>query len=138
MRNAGGETRRHRWQAWTRTSGEKPNLGGACQIISGLFQHGGRIRHAGSLCVETLHRDLGMAFYCDGVRQTGTLRVALHMVKEGLDELTPKAVLAIVLEDGQSAELVVAIVLRAAYGADWLEGRQQTQQKVRRGRVEAR
>lgn len=39
-----------------------------------------RIGHAVSLCVETLHRELGMTFYCDGVTLTGTLRVALHMV----------------------------------------------------------
>ena len=68
-----------------------------------------------------------MTFYCDGVRQTGTLRIALHTVKEGLDELTPEAILPIVFENGESAELVVAIVLRAAYGADWLQGRQQAQ-----------
>lgn len=79
-----------------------------------------------------------MAFYCDGVRQAGTLRVALHMVMEGLDELTPEVILPIVFEHGEPAELVVAIVLRAAYGADWLQGRQQAQQNVRRVRVEAR
>ena len=65
-----------------------------------------------------------MAFYCDGFKQTETLRIALHMVKKGLDELTPEAVLPIVLEHCEPAELVVAIVLRAAYRADWLQGRQ--------------
>ena len=103
-------------------------------MCSGAAEPQGEPQRKDALAIKLLDRDLGVRDDIDRTRtrESGSPRIGFDIVVQGLDECSPKAVFPVVLENGQTCQLVVVLHFHATDGADWLVRRHQAEQDMGR------